>query len=122
MTMSAAGISVTHGAPQLRGVGPATSKSAELLSVSVAPAALRIAAVVLLRTGVGEPSKKLAPPYPMRSAMRAVSAASQGSDPPLHARPRGLPGRTAITFPAVADMRAVPMASGAGSGEPFAPP
>jgi len=45
----------------LRGVGAPVSKSATLLSVSVQPAFLRIAAVVLLSVGVAVVSAQLAP-------------------------------------------------------------
>ena len=45
----------------LRGDGAAVSKSATLLSVSVQPSALRMAAVVLLRVGVAVVSAQLAP-------------------------------------------------------------
>src|SRR5439155_21622665 len=66
---------VTAGAsspvPVLRGLGAPMSKSAELLSVSVAPLALRSAAVVLLRAAVGEVSEQFAAPYPTTSAIEA---------------------------------------------------
>src|SRR4029079_8770674 len=45
----------------LRGAGAPMSKSATLLSVSVQPSALRMAAVLLLRVGVAAASKQLAP-------------------------------------------------------------
>src|SRR5437016_8158007 len=46
----------------LRGIGPLTVKSSELLSVSVQPLLILIAAVVFESTMVGEVSEQSAPP------------------------------------------------------------
>ena len=60
----------TQSAPQFRGFGAPAVKSALLLSVSVAPPAARIAAVVLVRVGVGAVSESLAEPRSRRSRAR----------------------------------------------------
>jgi hypothetical protein len=52
----------TAGLALLRGFGAAVVKSLELLSVSVQPLEIRIAAVVFDRTAVAAPSKQLADP------------------------------------------------------------
>src|SRR5438309_1609358 len=56
-----------------RGLGAPTVKSARLLSVSLAPFALRSAAVVLVSAGVGDASEQFAAPYPTRSMMDATA-------------------------------------------------
>src|SRR5690348_3157308 len=94
----------------LRGLGAPTAKSVLLLSVSVAPAALRKAAVVLESVAVGPvPSKQFVPvPYPARSTILA---------------PVGqVPERTVVLFTsatlpapaAIAIPEPVPVASGVG--------
>src|SRR5712692_3833168 len=55
------------GVAEFRGDGAAMVKSVELLSVSVHPAPLRMAALVLVSGAVAAPSKQLAPSYPMKS-------------------------------------------------------
>lgn len=94
----------SSGEEELRGVGAATEKSAELLSVSVQPPAARITAVVFEGAAVGEVSLQLTPlPKPTRSttepAVQEVSAVWE---------------ETNATLPAVALKASVPVASGAG--------
>ncbi len=106
------------------GVGAPTAKSEPLSSVSVQPAVLRIAEVVLLGAVAGcAPSKKSAFPYPTRSTIWASAAEEHGdvlSTPPLH--PSGVVESTRAIFPAVADMRigVGSTTSGVGSGAPTA--
>ena len=104
----------------LRGFGAPAPKSARLLSVSAHPELLRSKAVVLEVVGAAAPSKKLAVPHPTRSTIIASCAGVHGVDPPLQASP--MAELTRITFPAVADMAVVPLASGDGSKAPIAPP
>ena len=98
-----------------RGLGARTWKSAELLLVSVHPAARRTAAVELERFGVGPgPSKQLAaPPYPTKS--RICGPVGQV---PLS----GVKLETNATLPLVLLRSIVPMASAAGRGAPTPPP
>ena len=56
------GIAVLAGDALLRGIGPMTTKSLALLSVSAQPLPRRTAAVVLLSVAVGEVSEQLAVP------------------------------------------------------------
>src|SRR4051812_12677690 len=94
-------------------------KSAELLSVSAQPSALRIALVVLLRVVVGPvPSKSVAAlPNPTKSMMAAFGR--QRTVPPQLSSAVVL---TSATLPAVDDMAILPDASGVGKGWPFTPP
>ena len=105
-----------------RGLGAPTAKSAALSSVSTVPLPARRRAVVLLPAGAGPaPSKKLAPPYPTRSAIWARASGGQGMEPPLQPSEVGL--RTRATLPAVA-LRLIgegSVTSGGGRGLPAAP-
>jgi hypothetical protein len=91
----------------LRGFGASAVKSVALLSVSVQPLAPRRTAVVLLGAAVGaEPSKQFAVvPYPTKSMMLAPV----GHDPV-----NAVWLLTKATFPAVADIAMIPVASGVG--------
>ncbi len=93
-----------NAAPVLRGDGAPVEKSAALLSVSVQPLASRRAAVVFVSAGVAVPSKQLAAPNPMRSITPAVGQAPLNAAVPL----------TSATFPVVALIAIVPVASGGG--------
>src|SRR5262245_51573148 len=103
-----------------RGAGAPAAKSLALLSVSVQPWLARWAEVVFESVGAGAPSEKFAPSYPIRSTICASCKAEQGVEPPLQVSPVVVVAR--ITFPPVALMLTVPVASGVGSGEPVAPP
>src|SRR2546423_5611507 len=95
-----------------RGFGAVTVKSAALSSVSVAPAPLRRAAVVLDRFGVGAVSDEDAvDPYPMKSLTPAAV-------PQPVEQVSAVAFVTRATFPAVADRAVVPLASGVGRGAP----
>ena len=91
-----------------RGVGEPTLKSVELLSVSVQPALALSTALVLLGAEVGaDPSKQFAVvPNPTKS----TTAAPNGHPPPVNA----VVVLVNATFPAVALMLMLPMASGVG--------
>src|SRR5256714_790805 len=61
----------------LRGIGPRRSKSSELLLVFVQPLSFLTAAVVLLRTFVGDVSEQSAAPYPTKSTIPFVVKSGQ---------------------------------------------
>jgi hypothetical protein len=117
LTVATAGVTVTvvtgpaGGAPTalLRGLGAPVVKSARLLSVSWRPSILRSAAVVLLRVGVGAfPSAQfVVVPKPTKSSTAPPSGQAVAS---------ASVARTSATFPAVALIGIVPVASGVGSG------
>src|SRR5690349_5406831 len=98
----------------LRAFGVSAVKSAELSSVSVQPLFPLSTAVVLLGAGVDpEPSKQLAVvPNPTKSMIEE----SEG-----HASVRAVVLLTSATFPAVADMAIVPVASSSISTVPPEP-
>src|SRR5579883_767993 len=90
-----------------RGFGCRAEKSPALLPVSVQPPAARKAAVVLLKVVVGPlPLKQFVPlPNPTKSTM----------GPPVGQAPESrVPLFTSATFPAVALMLMLPLASGVG--------
>ena len=97
------GWQATAGEELFRGAGLPRVKSLELSFVSVQPLPLRIAAVVFESTSVGPlPSKQFALPKPTKSVALGhvpVSAAVES---------------TRATFPLVADIVIVPVASGVG--------
>jgi hypothetical protein len=100
------------GDAELRGVGEATVKSLRLLLVSVQPPLARMAAVVALSPGVGEPSEQLAVmPYPTKSMTWL---------PVPQLLVRAVVLLTKATFPALPDKLSVPVASGVGKIEPIA--
>src|SRR5512140_2366600 len=91
------------GVAELRGAGVPAEKSARFESVSVQPLAARSAAVVFARVGaVSPPSAQFAPPYPIRSTVPDGQAPLSAAVP-----------LTRATFPAVAAIRIVPVASAA---------
>lgn len=92
------------GEEELRGVGAPAAKSVELLSVSVQPFAARKIAFVLLGAGATTVSKQFALlPYPTRS-----------TTPVGHCPLNAMELFTSATFPAVAFIAIVPIASGVG--------
>ena len=98
------------GALLLRGMGPMTTKSFELLSVSMQPLPLRTPAVVLLSAAMGVVSKQLgvpAPPYPNMSAIPFPVGHSPESTVVL---------ATSAIFPEVAPILMAPVISAAGRG------
>src|SRR5476649_165964 len=101
----------------VRGVGAAAMKSAELESVSTQPPLARTAAVELVSTGAGaDPSKSLAGPYPTRSWTSALPLQLPAAAPQVS----GVASRTSATLPPETARFVVPMASGVGSGAPTA--
>ena len=97
------------------GVGDAAAKSALLLSVSVQPPPVRMSAVVVLGAGAfAPPSLQLAvEPYPTKSTIDAL--AGQAPD-------EAVVVLMSATFPAVALIAIVPVASAVGRlFTPFAP-
>src|SRR5690242_9922424 len=94
------------GLPLLRGAGAPVEKSPPLSSVSWAPLLFRSAAVVFESVAVGPaPSKQVAlAPKPTKSMMPALGHAPLNAAAPL----------TSATFPLVADIAMVPVASGGG--------
>src|ERR1043166_1623687 len=96
-----------------RGLGTPVRKSAELLSVSVAPLFLRKSAVELLSTGAGEPSAQLAPAEPTKST-RPGSVIGHG---PVSASKL----LTSATLPLACAMFISPVTFEAGRAAPTAP-
>ena len=96
-----------NGDAVLRGLGATTAKSDALLSESVQPISARRTAVVLLGAAVAAPSSKqfAVVPYPTRS----TTAAPLGHDPLS-----GVATFARMTFPAVAPIAILPVASGVG--------
>src|SRR5439155_3147621 len=96
-----------NGDAVLRGLGAPTAKSDALLSESVQPLSARRTAVVLLGAAVAAPSSKqfAVVPYPTRS----TTAAPLGHDPLS-----GVATFARMTFPAVAPIAILPVASGVG--------
>src|SRR5262249_15957528 len=104
------------GAAVLRGLGVPVTKSVLLLSLSVQPAFVRIAAVLLLRLGVGPvPSKQLVPvPYPTIS----TTVGPEGQFVPLVIKVFTF---SKATLPATEAIEIVPVTSGFGRLPPVVP-
>jgi hypothetical protein len=117
-------LQVFVGEAVFRGLGAVTVKSFKLLSESIQPSPLRMAAVVTLKFGVFAPSKQLAlSPYPTKSTML-------GSDGQVAAGSWTVV-LTRANFPLVADrlgVKVLPLLvtggaikSGVGKAAPLAP-
>src|ERR1043165_2287177 len=92
----------------LRGIGPTTTKSLELLSVSTHPLPRRTAAAVLSRAGTAAaPSKQFAVPYPTTSTIALLTG---------HVPLRVAVLATSATLALVALIVITPFASAAGRG------
>src|SRR5262249_59904860 len=105
-----AGPQGANGEAVLRGAGAPCAKSAALLSVSTQPPFRRNAAVVLERLGVVGPAPSnadAAVPKPTRS--RTDGFARQSAEVP---QVRSVVSVSSATFPEVADMAMLPVASG----------